>query len=487
MARGRCWPSPAPTARRPPRCSPSRSCAPPGSHRSTPATRRPRSSTRSTATLDVFVVECTSFRLAWTPTFRAEAAVWLNLAPDHLNWHSSMATYEAAKARIFANQRADDVAIGFADDPVVMRHLARRPGATRHVRARSRRLSASTARRAVLVGPGGRDLPRSARCARRLPHDITNALAASALVLESGLADVGAVATALVDVRRARRTAWNSSPTATVSRWFNDSKATTPHAASAAIRGVRPHRADRRRLRQGCRPVADGRPNPTGSRGVIAIGGTGRIGAVFAGAVDRSMRGRRRWPTPSSGRRARSPRPATPCCCRRAAPASTSTRRGFEARGDHFRRSSPHASQRGRARPPQPDTGAHDRTTHRGASRAALERRRRARSHATAESTGRRAHRPPSRSRRAARAGSTRLGTRPPRPGRRPAYYAIAGVVAVFVMLGLVMVLSASAVDRSQPRATRPYRSSASQPMWAGLGLVGLVIAAQCRTTSGAG
>ena len=48
--------------------------------------------------LDAFVVECTSFRLAWTPTFRAEAAAWLNLAPDHLNWHTSMATYEAAKA-----------------------------------------------------------------------------------------------------------------------------------------------------------------------------------------------------------------------------------------------------------------------------------------------------------------------------------------------------------------------------------------------------
>ena len=57
-----------------------------------------RSSTRSTIDVDAFVVECTSFRLAWTPTFRADAAVWLNLAPDHLNWHTSMATYEAAKA-----------------------------------------------------------------------------------------------------------------------------------------------------------------------------------------------------------------------------------------------------------------------------------------------------------------------------------------------------------------------------------------------------
>ena len=48
-----------------------------------------------TTTFDTFVVECTSFRLAWTEQFRAEGALWLNLAPDHLNWHRSMATYEA--------------------------------------------------------------------------------------------------------------------------------------------------------------------------------------------------------------------------------------------------------------------------------------------------------------------------------------------------------------------------------------------------------
>jgi len=73
--------------------------------------------------LDAFVVECTSFRLAWTPTFRSAGAAWLNLAPDHLNWHRSMETYEAAKANIWANQRGDDVAIGFIEDHVVMRRL----------------------------------------------------------------------------------------------------------------------------------------------------------------------------------------------------------------------------------------------------------------------------------------------------------------------------------------------------------------------------
>ena len=84
--------------------------------------------------VDAFVVECTSFRLAWTEQFRGDAAAWLNLAPDHLNWHASMATYEAAKARIFSQQRAGDVAIGFADDPVVMAHLRAAPGAPPHVR-----------------------------------------------------------------------------------------------------------------------------------------------------------------------------------------------------------------------------------------------------------------------------------------------------------------------------------------------------------------
>ena len=97
--------------------------------------------------LDAFVVECTSFRLAWTPTFRAEAAVWLNLAPDHLNWHASMATYEAAKARIFTNQRPTDTAIGFASDPVGHAQSCECARADRLVRARCRGLPACDRRR----------------------------------------------------------------------------------------------------------------------------------------------------------------------------------------------------------------------------------------------------------------------------------------------------------------------------------------------------
>jgi cell division protein FtsW len=62
-----------------------------------------------------------------------------------------------------------------------------------------------------------------------------------------------------------------------------------------------------------------------------------------------------------------------------------------------------------------------------------------------------------------------------PPPGT---YYAIAGVVAVLVMLGLVMVLSASAVTEAN-LGHSPYRVFAKQAVWAVIGLVGLVIVAR--------
>jgi len=180
---------------------------------------------------DAFVVECSSFRLAWTPTFRADAAAWLNLQPDHLNWHRSMNAYEAAKAQVFANQTAADVAIGFAEDPVVMAWLAQAPGRQCSFGGPDADYRVENA---TLVGPNGTIAPlRSLR--RRLPHDVTNALAASALVLETGLADAAAVASGLATFvgppHRLERIA-----TINGIDWYNDSKATTPHAAAAAIR-----------------------------------------------------------------------------------------------------------------------------------------------------------------------------------------------------------------------------------------------------------
>ena len=65
------------------------------------------------------VVETSSFQLETTTTFRPWVAVWLNVADDHLDRHPSIDSYASAKARIFANQTADDWAVFNADDPVV--------------------------------------------------------------------------------------------------------------------------------------------------------------------------------------------------------------------------------------------------------------------------------------------------------------------------------------------------------------------------------
>jgi UDP-N-acetylmuramoylalanine--D-glutamate ligase len=63
------------------------------------------------------VCECSSFQLEDTDHFAPECAVFLNLAPDHLDRHHDLESYLAAKLRIFANQGNEDLAVYNADDP----------------------------------------------------------------------------------------------------------------------------------------------------------------------------------------------------------------------------------------------------------------------------------------------------------------------------------------------------------------------------------
>jgi UDP-N-acetylmuramoylalanine--D-glutamate ligase len=194
------------------------------------------------AGIEVFTVECSSFRLAFTEQFRPIAGIWLNLAPDHLNWHHSFDSYELAKARLWAHQRPDDVAIGWFDDVVVQRHLAR---------ARARRRTFGLAAdadyhvvgappvdgepdRRELVGPNG-PLASVASMRRRFPHDLSNALAACAAVVEAGFVGVDTLDASLAEFRTPPH---RIEPLGTIDgvAWFDDSKATSPHAALTAIR-----------------------------------------------------------------------------------------------------------------------------------------------------------------------------------------------------------------------------------------------------------
>ncbi len=65
------------------------------------------------------VCEASSFQLEDSEAFAPECAVFLNLAPDHLDRHADLEAYLAAKLRVFANQGNDDVAVYNADEPAL--------------------------------------------------------------------------------------------------------------------------------------------------------------------------------------------------------------------------------------------------------------------------------------------------------------------------------------------------------------------------------
>jgi len=66
------------------------------------------------------VVELSSFQLETIASFHPRYAVLLNITEDHLDRYPDMASYVAAKLRLFENLCAEDVAILNADDPLVV-------------------------------------------------------------------------------------------------------------------------------------------------------------------------------------------------------------------------------------------------------------------------------------------------------------------------------------------------------------------------------
>ena len=136
------------------------------------------------------VVEVSSFQLESTDTFHPWVAVLLNLSPDHLDRHPSFEAYAAAKARVFANQTADDWAVVNADDAPAM-DLAGRGRARRFDFA----LDADLADGVTVTGDdivrrdGGKSAPLVPLSSVRLPgrHLLGDVLAAAAVGCVAGV------------------------------------------------------------------------------------------------------------------------------------------------------------------------------------------------------------------------------------------------------------------------------------------------------------
>lgn len=65
------------------------------------------------------VAELSSFQLEFIDKLRVHVAILLNVTPDHLDRHGTLEAYFDAKAQIFKNQTATDLAILNWDDPLV--------------------------------------------------------------------------------------------------------------------------------------------------------------------------------------------------------------------------------------------------------------------------------------------------------------------------------------------------------------------------------
>lgn len=66
---------------------------------------------------DIFVTELSSFQLRYIERFRANVSVFLNISPDHLDWHTSFDDYFDSKKNLILRQKKGDFAILNRDDP----------------------------------------------------------------------------------------------------------------------------------------------------------------------------------------------------------------------------------------------------------------------------------------------------------------------------------------------------------------------------------
>jgi UDP-N-acetylmuramoylalanine--D-glutamate ligase len=146
----------------------------------------------------VYVLEMSSYMLERLATLRFDAAVMLNLSPDHLDRHGDMAAYARTKLAVFDRQGAEDTAIVGVDDDYsrhAMFDLRGHP---------ARRVVISADANADVTGIDGvvRDadgLICDLAGALALPgaHNAQNAAAATALALALGV-DRAAIASGLL-------------------------------------------------------------------------------------------------------------------------------------------------------------------------------------------------------------------------------------------------------------------------------------------------
>ncbi len=186
---------------------------------------------------DLAVMELSSFQLDLI-TCSPDVAVILNVTPNHLDRHGTMEAYTAAKARILDYQNLDDVAVLGHDDPVAWGLVdSVRGGLFTFGLARPPKGRPGTSLQDGWITLWDGDQPRKLfptdAIQLRGEHNLLNVLAACAIAasvnvsaeaMQAGTEKFSGVSHRLEYVR-----SWGGAD------WYNDSMATAPERAVAAI------------------------------------------------------------------------------------------------------------------------------------------------------------------------------------------------------------------------------------------------------------
>ncbi|MYY08960.1 UDP-N-acetylmuramoyl-L-alanine--D-glutamate ligase [Streptomyces sp. SID4919] len=199
-------------------------------------------------TYDVLAVELSSYQLHWAPSVRAHSATVLNLAPDHLDWHGSMAAYAEDKGRVY---HGNQVACVYNTADPATEDLVRAADVEEGCRAIGFTLGApGPSQLGVVDGllvdrafvadrrQRAQELAQVSDVEPPAPHNIANALAAAALARAFGVP-----ASAVRDGLRAfRPDPHRIEHVADVDGvvYIDDSKATNTHAAEASLAAYAP-------------------------------------------------------------------------------------------------------------------------------------------------------------------------------------------------------------------------------------------------------
>jgi UDP-N-acetylmuramoylalanine--D-glutamate ligase len=186
---------------------------------------------------DLAVLELSSFQLEWM-TNAPDIAVVLNIAPNHLDRHGTLQAYVAAKARILENQLGDGIAILNRDDAATWQLATRVRG--RQLSFGRDELPAGAQGTFIRDGEirirdesGERPLLPLPAIELRGAHNVMNVLAACTAAAAAG-ATADHMLAGVQGFRGApHRLEWVAMRNGV--DWYNDSIATAPQRAEAAL------------------------------------------------------------------------------------------------------------------------------------------------------------------------------------------------------------------------------------------------------------